>query len=81
MPFNSLEECADMVPEVLALPFVPTAIEFLERELIDIVERNLGKLLPVKQGETVLIVMYDASSPAATAAMATSIPRCCAEPI
>ena len=46
MPFNSLEECADMVPEVLALPFVPTAIEFLERELIDIVERNLGKLLP-----------------------------------
>lgn len=40
MPFNSLEECADMVPEVLALPFVPTAIEFLERELIDIVERN-----------------------------------------
>ena len=62
MPFNSLEECADMVPEVLALPFVPTAIEFLERELIDIVERNLGKLLPVKQGEAVLIVMYDASS-------------------
>ena len=34
MPFGSLEECADMVPEVLALPFIPTAIEFLERELI-----------------------------------------------
>ena len=62
MPFGSLEECADMVPKVLELPFVPTAIEFLERELIDIVERNLNKLLPVKQGEAVLIVMYDASS-------------------
>ena len=62
MPFRSLEECADMVPHVLALPFVPTAIEFLERELIDIVERTLNKLLPVKQGEAVLIVMYDASS-------------------
>lgn len=62
MPFHSLEECADMVPKVLELPFVPTAIEFLERELIDIVERNLNKLLPVKQGEAVLIVMYDASS-------------------
>ena len=62
MPFNSLEECADMVPDVLALPFVPTAIEFLGRELIDIVERNLGKLLPVKQGEAMLIVMYDALS-------------------
>ena len=61
MPFGSLEECADMVPQVLALPFVPTAIEFLERELIDIVERNLNKLFPVRQGEAVLIVMYDAS--------------------
>ncbi len=62
MPFKSLEECADMVPQVLALPFVPTAIEFLERELIDIVERSLNKMFPVKQGEAVLIVMYDASS-------------------
>lgn len=51
MPFKSLEECADMVPQVLALPFVPTAIEFLERELIDIVERSLNKMFPVKQGK------------------------------
>ncbi len=62
MPFPSLEECADMVPKVLELPFVPTAIEFLERELIEIVERNLNLPLPVKEGEAVLIVMYDASS-------------------
>ena len=61
MPFHSLEECADMVPKVLDLPFVPTAIEFLERELIEIVERNLHKMFPVKEGEAVLIVMYDAS--------------------
>ena len=53
MPFKSLEECADMVPKVLELPFVPTAIEFLERELIDIVERNLNKMFPVKEGEAV----------------------------
>ena len=62
MPFKNLEECADMVPKVLELPFVPTAIEFLERELIDIVERTLNKPFPVQQGEAVLIVMYDASS-------------------
>ena len=47
---------------MLELPFVPTAIEFLERELIDIVERTLNKPFPVQQGEAVLIVMYDASS-------------------
>ena len=86
MPFNSLEECADMVPKVLDLPFVPTAIEFLERELIEIVERCLNKPLPVKEGEAVLIVMYDASSQqeldsaveaAAEAALANGALDCC----
>lgn len=86
MPFNSLEECADMVPKVLELPFIPTAIEFLERELITIVEKNLNKLLPVKTGNAVLIVMYDASSKeeldtaveaAAEAALANGAIDCC----
>ncbi len=86
MPFNSLEECADMVPKVLELPFIPTAIEFLERELIDIVERNLNKMFPVKDGNAVLIVMYDASNQqeldraveaAAEAALANGALDCC----
>lgn len=86
MPFHSLEECADMVPKVLELPFVPTAIEFLERELIEIVERNLLKPFPVSAGEAVLIVMYDASSQqeldkaveaAAEAALANGAIDCC----
>lgn len=86
MPFNSLEECADMVPKVLELPFVPTAIEFLERELIEIVERCLNKPFPVKEGEAALIVMYDASSQqeldsaveaAAEAALANGALDCC----
>lgn len=62
IPFESLEKCIDCVPVLLRLPFVPTAVEFLERELINIVERTLHKMLPVKEGEAVLIVMYDASS-------------------
>jgi glycolate oxidase len=62
MPFENLETCIDMVPKLLQMSAVPTAIEFLERELIDIVERNLHKMLPVKEGDAVLIVMYDAGS-------------------
>ena len=63
IPFGSLEECADMVPHVLALPYIPTAIEFLERELLDIVERTLDRRLPVKEGNAVLLVMYDSTTP------------------
>lgn len=86
MPFHSLEECADMVPKVLELPFVPTAIEFVERELIDIVERRLNKMFPAKEGNAVLIVMYDASSrqeldsaveAASEAALANGAIDCC----
>ena len=62
IPFEDLETCIDCVPVLLKLPFVPTAVEFLERELIDIVERTLHKVLPVREGGAVLIVMYDASS-------------------
>lgn len=62
IPFATLEDCADMVPKVLALPFVPTAIEFLEQELLEIVERTMEKALPVKEGAALLIVMYDAAT-------------------
>lgn len=51
-----------MVPKILALPFIPSSLEFVERELIDIVEKNLHKLFPVKEGDACLIVMYDANS-------------------
>lgn len=63
IPFSDLEFCADMVPQVLDLPFTPTAIEFLEQELLDIVERALGKPFPVKSADgAMLLVMYDASN-------------------
>ncbi|MDO4554780.1 MAG: FAD-binding oxidoreductase [Lachnospiraceae bacterium] len=62
IPFDSLETCIECVPKLLQLPFIPTAVEFLERELLEIVERQLNKMFPVPDGEAVLIVMYDGSS-------------------
>ncbi len=62
LPFNTLDKCADMVPKILELPFCPTAVEYIDRELVGIIENNLGKALPVKEGEAVLIVMYDAAT-------------------
>lgn len=61
MPFQTLEECADMVPQVLSLPFVPTALEFMEMELVEMIHRRLGKPFPYNKGEALLLVMYDAA--------------------
>lgn len=62
MPFRSLEECADMVPKVLELPFVPTATPELPGKRTDRHCRTQSEQnVPGKTGEAVLIVMYDAS--------------------
>lgn len=62
VPFDSIEKCIKTVPRLLNSPIVPTAIEFIEEELLEIVERTLGKPFPDHSGSAYLIVMIDGSS-------------------
>lgn len=62
MAFDEIEPCIETVPKLLQQAFIPTAIEFLERELLEIVERCLNKPFPVVEGKSFLIVMYDANN-------------------
>jgi len=62
IPFSSLGPCVDTVSKLLRLNFVPTAVEFIEKELLDIVETYLNKPFPDRSGEAYLIVMYDGAS-------------------
>lgn len=64
IPFPALEPCIETVPRLLQLSFVPTAVEFIEKELLDIVETYLNKPFPDKSGEAYLIVMYDGATKA-----------------
>ncbi|MCL1897056.1 MAG: FAD-binding oxidoreductase, partial [Clostridiales bacterium] len=59
VPFPALGPCIETVPKLLRLAFIPTAVEFIEKELLDIVETFLNKPFPDKSGEAYLIVMYD----------------------
>jgi FAD/FMN-containing dehydrogenase len=49
VPFGTLEACIDTVPKLLAMSFTPTAVEFIEAELLDIVERRMNKPFPRPQ--------------------------------
>lgn len=62
VPFDSIENCIGTVPKLLNSSIVPTAIEFIEEELLEIVERQLGKAFPDRSGRAYLIVMIDGSS-------------------
>jgi len=62
VPFDSIEKCIQTVPKLLNSPVVPTAIEFIEEELLEIVEHQLGKVFPDHSGKAYLIVMIDGNT-------------------
>lgn len=62
VPFDDLEKCIGAVPEVLRLGVEPTAVEFMEREVIEASEVYLGKQFPDKQADAYLLVRLDGAS-------------------
>lgn len=62
VPFDAIETCVETVPKILQSHLVPTAIELMEADLLEIVERTLGKHFPDNSGNAYLIVMFDANS-------------------
>lgn len=62
-PFMDLEQCIEAVPKVLACGAEPTAVEFMEREVIQAAEAYLGKQFPETSAPAYLLVRLDGNSP------------------
>ncbi len=62
MPFDDLDACIGAVPRVLACGCDPTAVEFMEREVIACAEEYLGKQFPDSSADAYLLVRMDGSS-------------------
>ncbi len=60
-PFDDLSRCIEAVPKVLACG-EPTAVEFMEKEVIQAAEEYLGKQFPDKQADAYLLVRLDGDS-------------------
>ena len=58
-PFDSLEECVEVVPKVLSCGCEPTAVEFMEKEVIQAAEEYLGKQFPDKSADAYLLLRLD----------------------
>ena len=61
-PFDDLKQCIQAVPAVLACGCEPTAVEFMEREVISCAETYLGKKFPDTKADAYLLVRLDGSS-------------------
>ena len=62
MPFDDLDACIRAVPEVLGCGCEPTAVEFMEREVIACAEKYLGKQFPDTSADAYLLVRLDGAS-------------------
>lgn len=62
IPFASLDDCIEAVPQVLACGCEPTAVEFMEREVIASAETYLGKQFPDNSADAYLLVRLDGAS-------------------
>lgn len=59
IPFQTLEACARTVPAIMHAGVVPSALEFMERDAIEIAERHLGKSFPNQGAAAQLLIELD----------------------
>ncbi len=64
IPYDSMEEAIGTVPEIIKLKTAPTAIEFMEREVLMFSETFLGKKFPDTSGVAYLLLTFDGNSAA-----------------
>ena len=62
MPFEELDACITAVPKLLASGCEPTAVEFMEREVISCAEEYLGKQFPDTSADAYLLVRLDGAN-------------------
>ena len=62
IPFPSLDRCIETVPAILRSHSNPTAIEFMQREVILAAEKYLGKAFPDKTADAYLLLSFDGNS-------------------
>ncbi len=62
IPFPTLEQAIGTVPKIIKSKAIPTAIEFMQREVIMDAEQYLGKKFPDSQSDAYLLLKFDGVS-------------------
>ena len=62
IPYPTLEGAIGTVPKIIKAKCVPTAIEFMQREVINDAENYLGTNFPDNSGDAYLLLKFDGNS-------------------
>lgn len=61
VPFSSLSDAISAVPAILKEGIIPVGIEWMERDLIEMVEKHTGKEVPLKGYAAFLMIIIEAA--------------------
>ncbi|MQY76506.1 MAG: FAD-binding oxidoreductase, partial [Spirochaeta sp.] len=61
-PFNSVKQAIETVPDILRRGILPTAVEFVQHEVISCAEKLLKKSWPTHDGSASLVFILDGRS-------------------
>ncbi len=62
VPFPNLDMAIDTVPKIIKSKAIPTAIEYMEREVIKAAEDYLGRKFPDDSADAYLLLSFDGNS-------------------
>ena len=78
-PFRSLHEAIKTVPEIIRKKITPTAIEYIEKDSLLVVEKYLEKTMPNHDAEAYLIIRIDGDSEDELYAVGEAVSNICME--
>ncbi len=79
VPFRDLSAAIRTVPEIIRASSVPTAVEFMEREVILAAEEFLGRRFPDHSADAYLLLTFDGASKEETDLAYHEVARLCLE--
>ncbi|WP_319202117.1 FAD-linked oxidase C-terminal domain-containing protein [uncultured Ilyobacter sp.] len=62
IPFENIDNAIDAVPTIIRSKAIPTAVEFMQKEVIYSAEEFLGKTFPDKSSDAYLLLTFDGNS-------------------
>jgi glycolate oxidase len=77
VPFPDLSQAIEAVPKIIGAGRIPTAVEFMEREVILDAEEFLGKSFPDKSSDAYLLLSFDGATKAEVEAAYKEIAELC----
>jgi len=77
VPFHSLHDAISSVPDILQERILPVGIEFMERDIINMVEQHTGKKIPLHDYEAFLMIIVEADNEDEIHRMASQIGEVC----